>query len=269
MRRPLDSLAPARRRLVLGGLALAVALAVVLAVLLVVRRDPPVEPVAQDEPGPVLLVPGYGGSTGSLQVLADALTGAGRDVRIVRPAGQGTQDLRDQAADLGDAVDEVLAETGAPSVDLVGYSAGGVVLRLYVADLGGGAHVRRAVTLASPHHGTDLAALAGSLGSTACPVACQQLDPDSDLLRRLNTEDETPAGPAWVALWTQDDKTVVPPDSGSLDGALDVALQDVCPGLEVGHPDVPRAPAVIAIVEAVLGPDPPVAPDGSVCGGSG
>jgi len=26
---------------------------------------------------------------------------------------------------------------------------------------------------------------------------------------------------------------------------------------------------VIAIVEAVLGPDPPVAPDGSVCGGSG
>ena len=102
--------------------------------------------------------------------------------------------------------------------------------------------MRRAVTLASPHHGTDLAALAGSLGSTACPVACQQLDPDSDLLRRLNAEDETPAGPAWVALWTEDDKTVVPPDSGSLDGALDVALQDVCPGARRSATRTCRAP---------------------------
>ena len=140
-----------------------------LVVALVVRRDPPVEPVAQDRPGPVLLVPGYGGSTASLQVLADALTAEGRDARIVRPAGSGTQDLRDQAADLGDAVDAALDETGAPSVDLVGYSAGGVVVRLYVADLGGGSHVRRAVTLASPHHGTDLAALAGSLGQHGLP----------------------------------------------------------------------------------------------------
>src|SRR5207342_251708 len=106
-----------------------------------------------------------------------------------------------------------LDESGAGSVDLVGYSAGGVVVRLYVADLGGGSHVRRAVTLASPHHGTDLASLAGSLGSTVCPEACQQLAPDSGFLHRLNTGDETPPGPAWIALWTEDDKTVVPPDS--------------------------------------------------------
>jgi triacylglycerol esterase/lipase EstA (alpha/beta hydrolase family) len=249
---------------VLGALAVVVALAVVLAVLLVVRRDQPVEPVAQDEPGPVLLVPGYGGSTGSLQVLADALDEAGRDARIVRAEGSGTQDLRDQAADLRDAVDAALEETGAPSVDLIGYSAGGVVVRLYVAELGGGSRVRRAVTLAAPHHGTDLASVAGSLGSEACPAACQQLDPDSDLLRRLNAEDETPAGPAWVALWTEDDKTVVPPDSGSLEGALDIDLQTVCPGLRTDHADVPRVPAVIAVVEAVLGTGEPAVPNG-VC----
>jgi len=239
---------------------------VAVAIVLVVRRESPVEPVAQDRPGPVLLVPGYGGSTASLQVLADALSAQGRDARIVRPRGSGTQDLRDQAAGLRDEVEAALAETGAPSVDLVGYSAGGVVVRVYVAELGGGSHVRRAVTLASPQHGTDLASLAGSLGDTVCPEACQQLDPDSDLLRRLNAEDETPAGPAWVALWTEDDATVVPPDSGSLDGALDLSLQDLCPGLVVGHPDVPRSPAVIAIVEAVLGTDEPTQPDSSVCG---
>jgi triacylglycerol lipase len=261
----LDSLAPARRRLVLGGLALVLLLVVAAAVVLVVRRDPPLEPVDQDQQGPVLLVPGYGGSTVSLQVLADALERAGRDARIVRSAGTGTQDLRDQAADLRDAVDEVLDETGAESVDLVGYSAGGLVVRIYVADLGGGAHVRRAVTLASPHHGTDLAALAGAVGSSACPMACQQMDPDSDLLRRLNAGDETPAGPEWVALWTEDDATVVPPDSGALDGALDIDLQEVCPGVRADHPDVPRTPAVIAIVESVLGRSAPSRPASAVC----
>jgi triacylglycerol esterase/lipase EstA (alpha/beta hydrolase family) len=264
--RVLSSLAPARRRLVLGVAGLVVAVAVAVAVTLVVRRDPPVEPVAQDRPGPVLLVPGYGGSTASLQVLTDALVAQGRDARVIRPSGSGTQDLRSQAADLRDAVAAALERTGAPSVDLVGYSAGGVVVRIYVADLGGGAHVRRAVTLASPHHGTDLAALAGALGTKACPDACQQLAPDSDLLRGLNSGDETPAGPAWVALWTEADKTVVPPDSGSLAGALDIDLQTVCPGLRTGHPDIPRDPAVIAIVESVLGLAAPKPPSSTVCG---
>ncbi len=254
----LDSLSPARRRLVLGVAVLVVVAAVAVTVAVVVRRDPQVDPVPQDEAGPVLLVPGYGGSTASLQVLADALSDQGRDARIVKPTGSGTQDLRQQAEHLRDAVDAALDETGAPSVDLVGYSAGGVVVRIYVADLGGGSHVRRAVTLASPHHGTDLASLGGALGATACPTACQQLDPDSDLLRRLNADDETPPGPLWVALWTEDDKTVVPPDSGSLDGALDLSLQSFCPDAHPTHADVPRTPEVISVVEAVLREPAPV-----------
>ena len=113
-----------------------------------------------------------------------------------------------------------MAGTGADSVDVVGYSAGGVVARLWVADLGGDAAARRVVTLASPHHGTDLAAVAVGLGPTACPVACQQLAPDSDLLRELNAGDETPTGPPGWRSGPSDDKTVVPPDSGALDGAI-------------------------------------------------
>ncbi len=255
-----DSLSPARRRLVVGVVALALLGMAAIAVAVVVRRDPAVEPVAQDEPGPVLLVPGYGGSTSSVEPLAQALVAEGRDARIVRPTGSGTHDLRQQAEHVRDVVDATLAETGAASVDLVGYSAGGVVVRIYVADLDGGSHVRRAVTLASPHHGTDLASLAGSLGSTACPTACQQLDPDSELLRRLNAGDETPPGPVWVALWSEDDKTVVPPDSGSLDGALNLALQSFCPDAHADHADVPRDLAVISVVEAVLGRSVPLAP---------
>ena len=261
----LSSLSPARRRFAAGVVVLvvvAVAGAIGAAVL---RRDPPVRPVAQDRSGPVLLVPGYGGSTVSLEVLAEALRAAGRDVRVVEASGPGTGDLREAATDLGRVVDATLEETGAPSVDIVGYSAGGVVLRLYVADLGGGSTVRRAVTLASPHHGTDLAAIARSLGTRACPVACEQLDPDSDLLRKLNAGAEVPAGPVWTVLWTEDDETVVPPVSGDLEGALGYAVQSICPGLTVAHRDVPRTPAVIAMVESALGTPEPVEPDASVC----
>lgn len=251
--------------MVVGVVVLALVLVAALAVTLVVRREPPVEPVAQGEAGPVLLVPGYGGSTVALEVLADGLELAGRDVRIVRASGAATGDLRERAAELGRAVDDALEDSGAPSVDVVGYSAGGVVLRLYVAELGGGSTVRRAVTLASPHHGTDLAALAVSFGAEACPEACRQLAPGSDLLRELNAGDETPEGPVWVALWTEDDETVVPPSSGELSGALGFAVQGICRGLTVGHADVPRNPAVIAMVESVLGTDEPVEPGPEVC----
>lgn len=266
--RVLPSLSPARRRLVLGVVALVVIGLVTTAGVVLARRDPPVRPVrpvAQTQAGPVLLVPGYGGSTVALEVLADALEDAGREVRIVEAPGSGTGDLRASAADLGRVVDTTLEATGETSVDIVGYSAGGVVLRVYVAELGGGSTVRRAITLAAPHHGTDLASLAVAFGDQACQEACRQLDPDSDLLRELNASDESPPGPAWVALWTEDDQTVVPPESGDLEGALGYSVQSVCPGLGVAHPDVPRTPAVIAMVESALGARLPAVPGPSVC----
>ncbi len=262
----LAHLAPARRRFLLG-IAVVVALGVLVAVLAVVlhRKDPPVEPVAQDRLGPVLLVPGYGGSTAALEVLAAALRDEGRRTRIVRSPGDPRGDLREHAEALAEAAQRAV-DDGAPSVDVVGFSAGGVVVRYWIADLGGGSLARRAVTLASPHHGTDLAGVAAGLAPDACPEACRQLAPDSDLLRDLNAGDETPAGPRWVAIWTTDDETVVPATSGSLEGALDFSVQSVCPGLTVKHGDVPRTPAVIAMVIDQLGVGEPAVPGSAVCG---
>ena len=255
----LDTLAPARRRLVLASGAL-VALALVAGVAAaVLARGADVDPAPQDAPGPVLLVPGYGGSTAALEVLAGAIRAEGREAVLVR-ARDSTGDLGEQARDLGAAVDAALAETDAPSVDLVGYSAGGVVVRLWVVEDEHAGLARRVVTLAAPHHGTDLASAAGQLGGAACAEACRQLARDSDLLRRLNAGDETPAGPRWFTLWTEDDATVVPADSGSLDGAVGLAVQAVCPGLEVGHADFPRRPEVIGLVLDQLGVEPPSVP---------
>ena len=150
----LAGLSPQRRRLVVGILVVAMAAAVV-GVFFAVRAAVPSAAVRQDQPGPVLMVPGLGGSTGGLDVLARRLEAGGRDVTVISLPGDGTGDLREQAQALDQAVDAALARTGAPSVDVVGYSAGGIVTRVWLADLGGADVARRILTLGSPHHGTQ------------------------------------------------------------------------------------------------------------------
>ncbi len=254
----LAALSPARRRLLLALLTvLVVALGAAVAVVLVPRltaRD--AAPVSQQRPGPVLQVPGYGGSTRSLQPLADRLSAAGRNVTIVPVPGDGTGDLRASAAALGTAVVGALARTGAGSVDVVGYSAGGVIARHWAAE-GGADQARRVLTLGSPHHGTTLADLATGIAPTECPVGCRQLSTGSDVLAQLNAGDETPAGPTWVSLWSTADETVTPPDTARLDGALDLTVQSVCADSRVAHGQLPSDPVVQGIVLAELAAGPP------------
>ena len=249
-------MSPARRRL-LTGLVVLVALAVVAGLAVRLTRggsSTPAAAVAQDRPGPVLLVPGYGGSTSAVEVLATRLRAAGRAAVVVSLPGDGRGDLTSYVPVLDAAVQRALGG-GAPSVDVVGYSAGGVVARLWAAD--GGAQVaRRVVTLGSPSHGTGLAELGQRYAPAACPEACQQLVPGSDLLDALNAGDETPAGPAWLSLWTSLDETVTPPDSARLAGALNLQLQDLCPGADTVHSSLPRDPRVQGVVLAALGAGP-------------
>jgi triacylglycerol lipase len=250
------SLAPARRRLILALLGLVVVVVGVALVVVVTR--PSTKPVSQQDPGPVLLVPGYGGSQTGLDVLATYLRGQGKDVTVVSLPDGGQGDLNVQAQALATSVGAVLKRTGAKSVDVVGYSAGGVVARLWVRNHGGGSQARRVITLGSPQHGTDVAGLAGSLLPGACPVACQQLEPSSSLLAGLNAGDETPSGPTFVSVWTTHDDVVIPPDSASLQGALDFTVQSVCAGDQVQHSGLPTDPVVEAIVSAELAAGPPV-----------
>ncbi|MFQ1001026.1 lipase family alpha/beta hydrolase [Modestobacter sp. SSW1-42] len=259
-------LSPARRRLVLALLAVLVVGAAGLAAALVVPRltgpDGTRTAPAAQTPGPVLLVPGYGGSTGALQALADRLTATGRDATVVPVPAQGTGDMNASADALGQAVDEALARTGATSVDVVGYSAGGVIARLWAAD-GGADQARRVVTLGSPHHGTTLADLAVGVLPAECPEACRQLTTTSPLLAELNAGDETPEGPDWVSVWTTVDQTVTPPDSAELAGALDLTVQSVCADSQVTHGQLPTDAVVQGIVLAQLaaGPSVPLGPD--------
>jgi triacylglycerol lipase len=256
----LDTLSPARRRLVLVLVIATLAVVLVGGVLAVVRAvGDRVRPVAQDRPGPVLLVSGYGGSTGSLDPIRRTLTAAGRDVVVVPPVGSGTGDLRAEARSLADRAADAMRRFDASSVDVVGYSAGGVVARAWVRDEGGASVARRVLSIGSPQHGTSLAELAVGVAGT-CPTACRQLAPDSELLRTLNAGDETPRGPVFVSVWSTADRTVVPPDSARLAGALDFTVQSVCPAARTSHGDLPGDPVVVAALATTLGRAAPTPP---------
>jgi triacylglycerol lipase len=261
----LDSLSPARRRLaLLVVLAVLVAAVVGVAVVVVRVTSGGVTPVAQDEPGPVLLVSGYGGSTRSLEPLRTALASTGRDVVVVPPVDGGTGDIEAQAESLGERAAAVAERFGAASVDVVGYSAGGVVARSWVRDFGGDALARRVLSIGSPQHGTSVAELAAGLGAR-CPTACRQLQPDSRLLRALNARDETPAGPVFVSVWSTADEVVVPSDSARLAGGLGFTVQSVCPGARTEHGGLPSDPVVQAALTSTLGAGAPAAPRDVPC----
>lgn len=264
MRSPLSGFAPARRRLVVTVLAVVVLVLVVVTGTLLAGELTGRGTADQSRPGPVLVVPGYGGRTASLAPLVAQLRADGRQVVVFEPTGGGTGDLRVQARRLGDLAEQTMASADSGSVDLVGYSAGGVVVRLYVRDEGGASVVRRVLTLGSPHHGTDVAALAQEVAG-GCPTACEQLVTDSELLRRLNAGDETPDGPAWVSVRTRRDQTVTPDDSAVLEGALNIVVQDLCPGATTSHGELPGDPAVLATLRAALGSESPRSPGDVSC----
>jgi pimeloyl-ACP methyl ester carboxylesterase len=212
-----------------------------------------VPPADDGRPGDVLLVPGYGGSTTALGMLAGRIAaagGSGFHATVVRLAGDGTGDLQVQANVLNGYVNQALARGSGP-VTVIGYSAGGVVAWLWDVEYNGVAKARRIITLGSPLHGADLAAVGAADAPDACPQACEELVPGSSMLHRLQG---TGSGtrPPWLSLWSTGDQVVQPPDSARLPGAVNVPLQSVCPGISIGHGQLPTAPLVVGIVLRTL-----------------
>ncbi len=240
----------ARRRLLLLAVAL-LAITGSLAGLLVGLRSGEVAG-PQEGPVPVVLVHGYDGTPVGLGALAARLRASGRQVVTVALPDRGTGDIEVSAQVLARSVDG----TRATRVDLVGYSAGGIVVRDYLGQAGRAASARHVVLLGTPNHGTQLAGLASLLGPQLCNGACAQLAPDSPLLQRLNRLAggvEIPAGADVTSIWTARDRTVTPPTSAVLAGAHNVRMQDVCADSATSHADLVRDPLAIGLVVRAVG----------------
>jgi hypothetical protein len=233
--------------------ALVVVAGAIAGTLRALAGQPAVPPADDGRPGDVLLVPGYGGSTIALDALAGRIAaagGSGLHPTVVRLAGDGTGDLQVQANVLNGYVNRALARGSGP-VTVIGYSAGGVVAWLWDVEYDGVAKARQIITLGSPLHGADLAAVGAADAPDACPQACEELVPGSSMLHRLQGTGSA-TRPPWLSLWTTDDQVVQPPDSARLSGAVNVPLQSVCPGVSIGHGQLPTAPLVVGIVLRTL-----------------
>jgi pimeloyl-ACP methyl ester carboxylesterase len=252
-RAPLGGLAPRRRLFLLVVTVVVLALAASVAVS--VSREYAVPPAADPQQmGPVVLVPGFGGNTAALQALALRLRVVGRPAVVVTLPDGGTGDFSGQAAAIDDAVRDLIRHDGTRSVDLVGYSAGGVASWLYLQTGTTAPAIRRLVTLGSPLQGADIAAAGGALVPGACPRACQELAPGSSLLARLEAGTR-PAIP-WLSLCTDQDDVVTPAQSAALPGVRSIRLQSVCDGILINHGQIPTAGLAIGLVLRALGTRP-------------
>lgn len=208
-------------------------------------------PETVDGQGPVpasavILIPGYGGGTGSLSGLAGYLRDTGRQV-LIADIGDGRGDLRGYGAQVSQLARGLVAD-GAQGVDLVGYSAGGLIARAAVeADP---AVIARVATVASPHNGTAIAGLGAMLADeSSCPLACRQLAPGSEFLETLREPGD--AG-RWLSAYSAQDEVVRPADSSELDGATNVEVTSVCSTGPLDHGSVVASPATWTILAGFL-----------------
>jgi triacylglycerol lipase len=85
----------------------------------------------------------------------DALTADGR--RVFATEADPFNTVAHRAEQLWPQIDDILTKTGAPQVDIIAHSQGGLDARYLITQLGYGDRVRTLVTIAAPHHGTLIA----------------------------------------------------------------------------------------------------------------
>lgn len=157
-----------------------------------------------------------------------------------------TDPIPQAAAELRDFVEAVRGATGAAKVDIVGHSQGGMMPRYYVKFLGGADKVDDLIGIVPSNHGTKNP-LAIAAGWTFCP-SCVDQQVGSDLMKKLNAGDETPAGPDYTVITTRHDEVVIPYTSALLTGPAEhltnVVLQDKCPLDPFMHDQATKDPVV-------------------------
>lgn len=141
----------------------------------------------------VVLVHGWLGSPRDMSALKRVLDRNGYRAFIAILPGD---DNIANAEYLKGFVAEVEELTHVDSVDVVGFSMGGLSLRHYIRFLGGGAEVSRYVSIDTPQYGEVSACLLpAESGGQMCPF--------SDFLNELNTGDDTPGNVAYTTILNQ------------------------------------------------------------------
>ncbi len=161
----------------------------------------------------------------------------------------GLQPVAQSAAQIKQFVEQVLAETGAAKVDVVGHSEGGFQ-SLYVTKTQGiSDRVGRVVAIAPPTHGTTFGGLYSiaiafgqtalvqqALGAFGCP-ACADLVVGGAAVHTLDNGPIAQPGVSYTIITSRYDELVTPTDTAFVHepGVANKYVQDTCPLDPVGH----------------------------------
>lgn len=212
-----------------------------LAVLafLAVGVSPSAGAAQEEEPVPVLVVPGWFDTAEALAGLRVRLRSAGwptdriAAVTFADPTGSNVE----HAEEVARAVGFLLRRTGAEQVDIIAHSMGGLATRVYLRDNPGA--VRRVVFMATPHRGTYSAYFAFGKGRG-------EMMPGSPFLDSLNAAPAVPDQVEALTVRTLLDTHIVPVASGTLPGVPDVVV--CC----TSHEGITRDLAAFQAVSAFL-----------------
>jgi triacylglycerol esterase/lipase EstA (alpha/beta hydrolase family) len=151
-------------------------------------------------------------------------------------------DVARGAAELGEHVERICAQTGHDRIHVVGHSLGGLIARHYVQRQGGDRRVDALVTLGTPHGGSVLA------HALPTPMV-RQLRPGSAVLQEL-AEPVERCGTRITAIYSDLDQMVLPTSAGRCDhpdlGARNVLVRGI------GHMTLPIHRTVLDEVATTL-----------------
>ncbi len=191
---------------------------------------------------PLVLVHGLWDTPALFNSLRRAI-GDRRDVFVPHlPHGLGVVPLEDLAAELGRGIERRYG--GEEPLDVMGFSMGGVISRVWIQLQGGARRVRRFTSVASPQQGTWTAM--PWPGRWLASVADMKVG--SPLLKRLNEAPEALAGLDCCSLYCLADLMVLPGWSA----VLPVGRREALRPLTLQHHELMAHPAAVAQVAREL-----------------
>ncbi|MCW2961624.1 MAG: lipase [Thermoleophilia bacterium] len=202
------------------------------------RLGPPIPTSMRPGVGadPIILVSGFANTAEGWDPWVRSLRADGFRVYVYDSPSGGLGDMHESARLLRDFIEEVKRRTGRRRIDLVGFSEGGLLARMYVAQLGGAGSVDRLISVSTPHHGIPLSWLvdpvrAIPLLGTLVPPALYQLMDSHTIHDAINAADAVlrlqggPGAPRYASIYARVPDPIVTPHSAWLPGAYNIPVR--------------------------------------------
>ncbi|MBU4301979.1 MAG: alpha/beta fold hydrolase [Actinobacteria bacterium] len=160
---------------------------------------------------PVIIVPGWGSPMFQMDWVARHLESEGLATIKLKVPRLAVGDMRESAEVLAREVERLRSENGVGKVNLVGYSLGGLIARIYLQELDGYRNLNRTVFVGAPQDGVYI----GYLG--AFTKSGRQVRRGSPFMRDLNMSGPCDCGERrCLSIYLTRDGTIVPSESARL-----------------------------------------------------